>query len=125
MHPWPLLLGDKVDPVYRDFYSSTMFVYGIKCAPELLRNVSTSVSADYYMDYGLLVFPNYTKTTCVDSHGHLGPYFWTHAKVILENPMAVISMDFEHPWISDEEQDLVSSLPLGTETAWFYVPMIA
>jgi hypothetical protein len=102
-----------------------MFVYGIKCAPELLRNVSTSVSADYYMDYGLLVFPNYTKTTCVDSHGYLGSYFWTNAKLIIENPMAVVSMDFEHPWISDEEQDLVSSLPLGTETAWFYVPMVA
>lgn len=102
-----------------------MFVYAIKCGPELLRNVSTSVSADYYMDYGLLVFPNYTKTTCVDSHGYLGTYFWTHAKHILENPMAVISMDFEDPWISDEEQELITSLPLQIQPTWFYVPMVA
>lgn len=102
-----------------------MFVYGVRCNPNQLRNISGSVSADYYLDYGILVFPQYTKTTGLNSHGSLSPYFWAKAKQIIENPMTVATMDFEHPWITDEEQDLLSSLPIGTETSWFYVPRVA
>jgi hypothetical protein len=99
-----------------------MFVYGIRCNPANLQNISGSVSADYYMDYGLLVFTHYTKTTGLDSHGYLSPYFWAQAKQIVENPSQVAPMDFEHPWITDEEQDVITTMPLGTQASWFYVP---
>jgi hypothetical protein len=102
-----------------------MFVYGVRCNPNQLRNIPGSVQADYYIDYGILVFPHYTKTTYVDSHGYLGQYFWTQTKQIVENPTTVAPMDFEHPWITDEEQDILTSMPLGTQASWFYVPKTA
>ena len=102
-----------------------MFVYGVRCKPDQLRNISGPVQADYYIDYEILVFPHYTRATCLNSHGVLGSYFWTQAKQIIENPTTVAAMDFEHPWITDEEHDVVASMPLGTYTSWFYVPKTA
>jgi hypothetical protein len=99
-----------------------MFVYGVRCNPNQLRNISGSVQADYYIDYGILVFPHYTKTSGLDSHGILGPYFWGQAKQMIEHPSTVVSMDFEHPWITDEEQDILTSMPHSAQASWFYVP---
>lgn len=102
-----------------------MLVYGIRCAPADLTGLPATAQADYYMDYGLLVFPEYTKGTCVESHGRLTPAFWSEVKRVVENPTRPHSVCLEHPYITDGENDVVhalrSSYP-SLQTDWYYVP---
>lgn len=104
-----------------------MLVYGIRCSPTDLTGLPTNATADYYLDYSLLVFPTYTKMTCVDSHGSSSPYFWNQVKRVVQFPTSVSEMELEQPWISDEEQDVIQTLKQAypmIQPNWYYVPMI-
>ena len=105
-----------------------MLVYGIRCAPADLVNLPTEATADYYMDYGLLVFPQYTRGLSVLSNGTLNPQFWARTKMAIEQPDRIRTVDNEQPWISDEEADVVRALRQyypSLQTEWYSVPRVA
>jgi hypothetical protein len=101
-----------------------MFVYGIRCAPSDLSNLPSDATADYYLDYGLLVFPAYTRPTCIQ--GRLGPELWDRVRRVASN--RVHAVELEHPYISDAEHDVVLALkdayPL-LDCDWYYIPHVA
>ena len=102
-----------------------MLVYGLRCSPTDLSTLPTSATADYYLDYSLLVFPTYSKGLCLK--GHPSPRFWQRVKRVIQYPSHVSAMDFEQPWITDEEQDVVYALQEaypGIQPDWYYVPKI-
>lgn len=101
-----------------------MFVYGVRCAPLDLQDLPEA-SADYYMDYGLLVFPTHIRATCVNSHGYLTDRFWSSVKRIIENPMKPHQVDLEHPYLEESEAAVVDAIRdayPSTGAAWYYVP---
>ena len=106
-----------------------MFVYGIRCTPEELQHIPQNVAADYYMDYGILVFPSYTRPTVLHSHGRPNPTYWNLVKPMIEEPMKVHVTDLiEHPFISEEEAGVLAALKPtrpNIQTDWFYVPAVA
>lgn len=106
-----------------------MYVYGIRCAPCDLASIDSEARADYYIDYGLLIFPQYTTTSCVTSNtSTLARLFWDRAAKLIERPQAVYSVTREHPWITDEEEAVVTSLRElypNAATDWYYVPRLA
>jgi len=106
-----------------------MLVYGIRCAPADLTNLPSDAIADYYMDYGLLVFPEYTRPLAVASHGYLNARFWERAKLAVEQPTRCRVVDnLEHPWITDEENDVLVALRQyypNIQTEWYNVPQVA
>jgi hypothetical protein len=106
-----------------------MFVYGIRCTPEELQAIPQTVVADYYMDYGILIFPSYSRPTVIHSHGNPSRSFWARAGPILQEPHLVHVVDeLEHPYITDEEASVVAALNdkhPGIQTNWFYVPAVA
>jgi hypothetical protein len=105
-----------------------MLVYGIRCSPSDLIDLPTDATADYYLDYSLLVFPYYTKPTSVNSHGYLSSHFWSIAKRIVQHNGRVSEMDFEQPWITDEEQEVVEALQKAyphLQPNWYHVPKLA
>ena len=101
-----------------------MFVYGIRCAPADLTDLPSGATADYYLDYGLLVFPAYTRPTCVK--GKLTPEFWSRVRRVVSN--RVHNVELEHPYLTDDEGEVVSALkylyPL-TGPDWFHIPVVA
>lgn len=104
-----------------------MYVYGIRCAPCDLSGLPENAQADYYMDYGLLVFPTYTRASCIRSYGkRLGTGFWTQARLMLQYPMkSHCAAYLEHPWLAREETSVVAALREfypGLEANWYYVP---
>ena len=105
-----------------------MLVYGIQCAPGNLIGLPSGTVADYYIDYGLLVFPTYSRPLGLDAHNRLNRRFWANVKEIVEGAHKVHPMEFEHPYISDDEDDAVKALQEvapGATTHWFYVPRVA
>ena len=103
-----------------------MLVYGLRCSPTDLSTLPTNATADYYIDYSLLVFPTYSKGLCLQTTS-LSQRFWQRAKRVLQYPTQVSSMDFEQPWITDEEQDVVYALQEaypGIQPDWYYVPKV-
>jgi len=102
-----------------------MLVYGIRCSPSDLFGISIRTNADYYTDYSLLVFPNYTKALCLNAHGSLTPEFWSKIQRLTEHPKRVRVMEFEQPYITDTEGAVVASLQEsypGLQADWYYVP---
>ena len=102
-----------------------MLVYGIRCAPVDLPGLTADAEADYYMDYGLLVFPSYTKATCVHSHGRLTPAFWADAKRVIEHPHRPHTVNLEQPYITDGEKTVLATLRESypsLQSDWYYVP---
>lgn len=101
-----------------------MFVYGIRCAPADLTELPSDATADYYLDYGLLVFPTYTRPTYI--HGKLTPEFWDRVRRVALN--RVHSVELEHPYITDEENEVVRAMkglyPLSGPD-WYYIPVSA
>jgi hypothetical protein len=110
-----------------------MFVYGIRCAPaDLLaiyeRFPQGGASADYYMDYGLLVFPEYTRPSTVQAHCGLTPDFWRRVRRIVEHSGRPHAVEMEHPWISDRQAHILQIIKDSYPTAdldWYYVPATA
>lgn len=102
-----------------------MLVYGIRCSPNDLFTVPMKTNADYYTDYSLLVFPGYTKGLCLDSHGTLTSEFWGTVRRLVEQPNRVRVMDFEQPYLTEEEASVVLALQEaypGLQPDWYYVP---
>jgi len=105
-----------------------MLVYGVRCSTIDLADLPSDATADFYMDYGLLVFPSYTKTLSLQSHGTLNPRFWRQVQRIVQHAGSVSAMDFEDPWITDDEDAVVTALNEaypGIEAGWYYVPVVA
>jgi hypothetical protein len=109
-----------------------MFVYGIRCAPSDLLALATrlqngNTNADYYMDYGMLVFPQHTRPSIIQAHNGLTSEFWSRARRIIEASGRPHAVELEHPWITDEQSDVVriikESYP-NTDTNWYYVPAV-
>jgi len=104
----------------------TMLIYGIRCSKETLVSLPKEVVADYYTDYGLLVFPTYSRATTLDAKGRLSPLFWDTVRLILQAPTQVYAMDLEQPFVSEMEASAVKSIQT-TSTAlpdWYHVPLI-
>jgi hypothetical protein len=106
-----------------------MLVYGIRCAPNDLINLPDSAVADYYMDYGLLVFPSYTRPSCVQSGASgLTAAFWERVRMMMQFPLKPHTVDAEHPWITEEEHEVVCAIKAyhpRCDTEWYYVPRTA
>lgn len=106
-----------------------MLVYGIRCAPNDLINLPDSAVADYYLDYGLLVFPSYTRPSCVQSGvSGLNATFWERVRMMMQFPLKPHTVDAEHPWITEEEHEVITAIKAfhpRCDTEWYYVPRTA
>lgn len=110
-----------------------MFVYGIRCAPADLMAIyeripQGSAAADYYMDYGLLIFPEYTRPSFIQAHAGLTDTFWNRVRRVVEAPNRPHTVELEHPWISDSQSHVVRIIKdayPSTDTDWYYVPAVA
>jgi len=105
-----------------------MLVYGIRCAPNEVSALPKETVADYYMDYGLLVFPSYSKPLTLTAHNNLSVRFWAAVKRIVEGQRRVQQMDLEHPYITETEDAAIKVIKEAIPTSslsWYYVPMVA
>lgn len=106
-----------------------MFVYGVRCAPNDLMGLPADAHADYYMDYGLLVFPQHTRATMLQAPASLTPEFWHRVRLVLAFPHKTHrATHLEHPWLSDGEGEVITALQEfypGLQPDWFYVPRTA
>lgn len=104
-----------------------MFVYGIRCAPlDISVGLPDTAHADYYLDYSLLVFPTYTRTSCFNSHGHLTDRFWKQVAPVIERNVSVREVDLESPYITEGEDAVIKALQdryPSLKPAWYYVPL--
>ena len=105
-----------------------MFVYGIRCAPADISYLPENAEADYYLDYGLLIFPHYTRPGLLIGYGN--DYFWDSVKLLAEQPsrphMVVASP--EHPPLSEGERAVLKEIQRAfpmTRAAWYNVPRVA
>jgi hypothetical protein len=100
-----------------------MLVYGIRCDPSELLSLPKEVTADYYVEHKLLVFPSYTRPTVLNANGSITQKFMDELKAVVRGRAWV--MEREHPYITEEEYAVVTALrasnPLIT-TEWFYMP---
>jgi hypothetical protein len=111
-----------------------MFVYGIRCAPADLSYLPESATADYYIDYGLLIFPHYTRAGCISaetaSGSGLTPSFWNAVKLLVEDPTRPhrVAHCAGNASLSEGEavvlQEIQRAFPM-TEAAWYNVPKVA
>jgi len=106
-----------------------MFVYGVRCGPAAvadLVNQGCDVTADYYMDHGVLVFPSHTRPTVIDARGNLSAEFWNRVAACVGQSCREIDM-LEHPYISDDEAtamaEIRKSVPEAV-TTWYYLPAV-
>lgn len=102
-----------------------MLVYGVRCAPIDIPGLPDGATADYYMDYGLLVFSGYTRPTCIQSHGRLTPHFWNEVQRTVGAPEKPHEVDLEQPYITEGEDAVIQALRESypsASPAWYYVP---
>jgi hypothetical protein len=101
-----------------------MYVYGIHCDARDIAYLPHVANAEYHMDYQILVFPQYSRATCVTSRGKsLTPYFWEQVRTIVQNKVVPVSR--EDPYITEAEEEMVKAvreLHPYSELSWFYVP---
>lgn len=92
-----------------------------------LIGLPTDAQADYYLDYGILVFPQYTRPTTYNAGGRVTPAFWERVKTAIQHPRHAHVADLEHPYITSEEYAVVKALQETyprLQTDWFYVPRV-
>lgn len=107
-----------------------MLVYGIRCNQADLADLPKDTVADYYIDYGLLVFPSFTKPTCITTRGSRITTDFLHTmRLLVEQRKAVIAMDFEQPYLSDQDATTVKAVQDITGSRvkpdWYHVPRLA
>ena len=104
-----------------------MFVYGIPCNIDDLAYMPSTLTADYYADSQLLIFPSYTKPVCLNAHGNPSSEFWIAAKRIIAEPHKTHSVTLEHPYLTDDEGDaivMLQELHPRREPGWYYMPIV-
>lgn len=104
-----------------------MLIYGIRCDKTILTDLPKETVADYYTNYGLLVFPSYSRPTTLDAQGRLTPLFWETVRLIIQNPSRVYMMNMEQPFLSDAESAAVKIIQKVNKDAmpdWYHVPLI-
>jgi hypothetical protein len=101
-----------------------MYVYGIHCAPADLQTIPLIAEADYFMDYGLLVFPQYSKPVFLTTRGRTpSANFWADVAIVAKRKIVPVSR--EDPYITDEEEEMVKAIQEihpYSDLQWFYVP---
>jgi hypothetical protein len=101
-----------------------MYVYGIHCDPADIQLIPLTAAADYYMDYGILVFPQYTTAVHLTSRGQTPtPHFWSEVQIVAKN--RVMPVTREDLYITEEEDEMVRAireLRPYSDLQWFYVP---
>jgi hypothetical protein len=102
----------------------TMYVYGIHCDLSVIQLIPLVAAADYYMDYGIMVFPQYTTAVHLTSRGQPAtPHFWEQVRIVAKNRVMPVSR--EDPYITDEEEEMVRAireLCPWSDLQWYYVP---
>lgn len=106
-----------------------MFVYGVRCSAAdvtALVNSGCPVVGDYYMDHGLLVFPEYSKTTCIAATDrlHMNTEFWSRVNAIATGVSREMDIA-EHPYLTDEEAAALNAIRTSCPaavTAWYFLP---
>ena len=74
-----------------------MLVYGVRCDSSDLINMPPGLVAEYYTNYGLLIFPAYSRPTFLMNYSDkLSARFRNAAKRLIEQPYLVTPMDDEH-----------------------------
>jgi hypothetical protein len=92
-----------------------------------LAYLDSQLTADYYADNRLLIFPAYTRPTCMNAHGNPNAIFWDTVKSILATSNVVREVILEHPYLSEEEGDavaMIQELHPGQEPSWYYAPVV-
>lgn len=107
-----------------------MLVYGIRCEQSNLATLPKDTVADYYIDYGLLVFPAFSKPTCITTRGSRITSDFLHTmRLLVEQSKSVIAMDFEHPYLSEQDATTVKAIQnvAGSHVKpdWYHVPRLA
>ena len=101
-----------------------MYVYGIHCDPADIQLIPLVATADYYMDYGILVFPQYTTAVHLTSRGQSPtPHFWEQVRIVAKNRVMPVSR--EDLYITEEEDEMVRAikeLRPYSDLQWYYVP---
>ena len=100
-----------------------MLVYGIRCTPSELLSLPKEVTADYYVEHNVLVFPPYTRPFVLSANGHVSDKFCDELRAVIRGKAWMVER--EHPYITQEEDTVVRALkeanPLIT-TDWFFLP---
>jgi hypothetical protein len=106
-----------------------MFVYGISCSPaDLMAIVGRSdgdIECDYYTDYSLLVFPQCTRPTVLNSYGNLTSQFWDRVRRVVQDAKRPHAVDLEDPWITEKQAEaarVIAEAYPSVKTQWYYVP---
>ena len=105
-----------------------MFVYGVRCAPNDLLGLPANATADYYLDYGLLVFPTHTRASYLQNTRASGitPEFWHRARLMIQFPSKTHTVThLEQPWLSEGEGAVIEALQEfypRLQPDWYYVP---
>lgn len=101
-----------------------MYVYGIHCNPADIQLIPLVATADYYMDYGILVFPQYTTAVHLTSRGQKPTsHFWEQVRIVAKNRIMPISR--EDPYITEEEDEMIRAikeLRPYSDLQWYYIP---
>lgn len=104
-----------------------MFVYGIRCDVTVIPKLPPTTQADYYMEYGILVLPEFTRPSYVRLRPS-DPSSYSLFKRIAENKLVATEVpNLEHPYISESASDavnIIKNLYLESDTAWFHVPFV-
>jgi len=105
-----------------------MFVYGVRCNRNDLATLPAGTNGDYYIEYGLLIFPEYSRPSSIrNNNDTLTARFLKDMSRMVCNPQSIYEVDLEQPWISEAEDAAVKALQSvtpGTLPAWYYVPKI-
>jgi len=105
-----------------------MFVYGIRCNPVHLVDLPQGTDADYYTEFGILVFPSYSKPACLRNNSEtLTAHFIDATKRLIEHSNGLSEVELEHPYITEDEDaavKILQSLAPGSQLAWYNIPRV-
>ena len=109
-----------------------MFVYGISCPVTTIQYIAQNTRADYYMEYGILIFPEFTTASYIQNHNNTNmsenTIFQQLCKVVIENKMVATKVIREHPYLTESADDAVWKIREHNPTSdlsWYYVPRVA
>lgn len=101
-----------------------MFVLGIPCNSAVVNRIPAVAEADYYVDYDVLIFPRFTRSVAISTHGRSPTAdFWRTVTKIIANRFHAV--DTELPWISEDEEIMVKAIQETDKNAhisWYYMP---